>query len=211
MNKIISICFVLVILLPLPRIFAWEYPSNESGYPYKDSEEDLVDQWNTYTRNCTSYVMWKINQTGKSFNNNPTGPNGNTTTMGNAGSWDEHAADIGYTVDNTPNIGDAMNWEAYSGGAGSAGHVAWVEKVNPNGTVFLSEWNWNYGNGKYNERDGYRGDNYLHIVNSSSSSCTLIQNREIGSGQNLNCSGNNIQVLPETVFSYGSNINLKSI
>ncbi len=200
-----------MIIFPLQKTLAWEYPSNDSGYPYRDSEEDLVDQWNTYTRNCTSYVMWKINQTGMSFNNNPTGPNGNSTTMGNAGNWDEHASNIGYTVDSNPGAGDVMNWEANSGGAGSAGHVAWVEKVNDNGTVFLSEWNWNYGDGLYSERNGYSGDHYLHIATTSVLNCTQIQNITINSGQNLNCSSSNVRVLPESLFSSGSSINLKSI
>jgi len=174
MKTFFLILLLILTVIPITKIFAWEYPNNANNYPYKDSEEDVIDQWNTYTRNCTSYVMWKINSAGKTFNNNPTGPNGNSVTMG------------------------------------SAGHVAWVEKINTNGTVFISEWNWNYGDGFYNERDGYSGDHYSHIINSGSSSCSTIQNRTVSSGQNLNCISGTILVLPETLFSNGSNVNLKS-
>jgi surface antigen len=102
-----------------------------------------------------------------------------------------------------------MNWEANSGGAGTAGHVAWVERINSNNTVFLSEWNWNYGDGLYNERDGYSGDHYLHILDSGS--CSNLTNKVVSSGQSLNCNSSNMTVRPESHFQNGSNVNLKSI
>mgnify|MGYP001176888807 CR=1 FL=1 len=188
-------------------VYAWEFPNNQSGYPYASSTKDEVDQWNTYTRNCTSYTMWKINQAGVVFNNNPTGPNGQTATMGNAENWDNAASSIGYNSSTTASIGNPVNWESNSGGAGNAGHVAWVERINTNGSVFISEWNWNWGDGNYNERNGVNGDHYISISNSN----IIIQNLVINSGQVYNRSvstNGTITILPETTFVNGSTVNL---
>lgn len=193
------------------KILAWQYPNNATGYPYANSPGDEVDQWNTYTRNCTSYVMWKINQAGVPFHNNPTGPNGLTSKMGNAENWDNAASYIGYSVSSTPSVGNPVNWDAYNGGSGSAGHVAWVEGINTNGTVFISEWNYNYGDGNYNERNSVNGDHYLHIVSSCASGNAVILNKSVLSGEAFNCSVSsnyNINVLPETTFQNGSSIHL---
>ncbi len=207
--KILILVFFTV-LIP-NKIYAWEYPSNSTGYPYADSPEDEVDQWNTYTRNCTSYVMWKINQAGVPFHNNPTGPNGLTSKMGNAENWDTAASYIGYSVSTTPSVGNPVNWDANNGGSGSAGHVAWVEKINTNGTVFISEWNYNYGDGNYNERGSASGDHYLQITSSCSSGSTTIQNMTVVSGQTFNCSvasNSSISILPDSTFQNGSSVNL---
>lgn len=206
--KLILISTILLLLPSTVNATDWVYPSNESDYPYATSARNVVDQWNTYTRNCTSYAMWKINQAGLAFNNNPTGPNGQSTTLGNAGSWDEHASDIGYTVNNTPTVGNPVNWEAGSGGAGSAGHVAWVEQINADNSVFISEWNWNYADGNYNERNNLSGDHYIQLLSSCSS---VISNKTVTSGQTFNCtqiSGGSITILPETKFQVGSTVNL---
>ncbi len=210
MRNVIKIV-VLITILFAPAIkveAAFLYPNNDLNYPYRSSPQGQVDQWNTFTRNCTSYAMWKINQAGLSFNNNPTGPNGSSTTMGNASTWDERAASIGYTVNNTPSVGNPVNWEANSGGAGGAGHVAWVEQVHANNLVFISEWNWNWGDQKYNERNNTYGDHYIKLINSGSTSCSTITNTVVNSGQSLNCSGNEIKVHPESFFYSGSTINL---
>ncbi|MEP7103794.1 MAG: CHAP domain-containing protein [Candidatus Dojkabacteria bacterium] len=212
MKKLKLLTFSLLIAILMPSIvFAWTYPSNEVDYPYANSPEDEIDQWNTFTRNCTSYVMWKINQAGLFFNNNPTGPNGQNTTMGDAGSWDEHAAQIGYTVDSNPSIGNPANWEPNSGGAGTAGHVAWVEQVHSNNTLFISEWNWNYGDGKYFERDNVSGDHYLHLINATSTCSSTISNKTVSSGETFNCSASNggsITVSPSATFQIGSSVHL---
>lgn len=206
--------FKLLILIALifttlsSHVYAWVYSNNVTGYPYANSIKDQVDQWNTYTRNCTSYAMWKINQSGLPFNNNPTGPNGRSITMSHAKYWDENASYIGYTVDNIPTVGNPVNWESNSGGAGDYGHVAWVEQVHTNNSVFISEWNWNWGDGNYNERDYIYGDHYLHLTNGCSS---VIKNKTVNSGVTFNCSqpsGGIITVSPETTFISGSNVRL---
>ncbi len=209
--KILAFNFIILSLLTTST-FAFTYPDNETNYPYVDDEMGVVDQWSTYTKNCTSYVMWKINQAGLPFHNDPTGPNGSSTTMGNASTWDERAQTIGYTANSSPSVGNPVNWEINSGGAGSAGHVAWVEQVNSDNSIFISEWNWNWGDGKYNERTSTGGNNYIHLLNSNQGSIT-ISNKTVVSGQTYTynvSNSNSITVLPETRFHLGSNINLKS-
>lgn len=62
--------------------------------------------------------------------------------LGNASTWNERAQAQGFPVDRSPRAGDIAVWEAYSNGALWAGHVAYVESVNGNGTITISEWNW---------------------------------------------------------------------
>lgn len=62
---------------------------------------------------------------------------------GNASSWASLARSSGFSVTSTPSVGDVMQT---SSGAGGYGHVAVVEDVYPDGSVFVSEMNfggWN--------------------------------------------------------------------
>lgn len=63
--------------------------------------------------------------------------------FGNAGSWAVSAGSMGYWVDNTPrNTGDALVFSpGQEGASGVYGHVAVVEKVNPDGSIEISESN----------------------------------------------------------------------
>ncbi|MEG4322119.1 MULTISPECIES: S8 family serine peptidase, partial [unclassified Microcoleus] len=74
--------------------------------------------------NCTWYVNGRLQQLGYS-----------TTALnklsGNAYDWDNQAAAAGISMSNTPQLGDIAQWES--------GHVAVVEKVNPGGTILISE------------------------------------------------------------------------
>lgn len=62
--------------------------------------------------------------------------------LGNAHTWDERAASQGFPIDRSPRAGDVAVWEAWTNGARGVGHVAYVESVNHNGTITISEWNW---------------------------------------------------------------------
>jgi len=89
--------------------------------------------WNPSTggygyRNCTDYVSWKIRSQG---NYVPAG-------LGNANSWDNN-----YPSDSSPSVGDAA-----VSNAGFYGHVMYVEAVNGNGTITISDYN-RAGTGKY--------------------------------------------------------------
>jgi LysM repeat protein len=61
----------------------------------------------------------------------------NVTWRGDAGYWYANAAAQGYPVGPTPKVGAIMvTWESW------AGHVAYVEAVNPDGSWVVSEMNW---------------------------------------------------------------------
>ncbi len=61
----------------------------------------------------------------------------NVTWNGDAGYWYANASAQGYAVGPTPKVGSIMvTWESW------AGHVAYVEAVNPDGSWVVSEMNW---------------------------------------------------------------------
>lgn len=61
--------------------------------------------------------------------------------MGNGNMWANSARALGYWVDNTPrHVGDIMVFRAGQEGSDSSyGHVAIVEKINPDGSIVTSE------------------------------------------------------------------------
>jgi surface antigen len=134
------------------------------GYPYANAIPNTQDDWNFFTRNCTSYVAWKINRDfgaflpQKYFVNDMTGPNGRTARFGHANNWDNAATQIGYLVDTFPQRGDIAVWEY---GSSALGHVAYVESVNADKSVNISE----YSSYQYNYRTYVRADKYIHITN----------------------------------------------
>ena len=62
------------------------------------------------------------------------------STWGNANNWANTAASAGYTVNNRPSAGAIMQSTA-----GAYGHVAYVESVNSNGSITVSEMNYGHG------------------------------------------------------------------
>ncbi len=58
---------------------------------------------------------------------------------GNASTWASYARGSGYQVNNTPRVGAVMQ-DSYS--AGGYGHVAVVESVNADGSIYISEMNY---------------------------------------------------------------------
>ncbi len=69
------------------------------------------------------------------------------STWGNASNWANAAASSGYTVNNTPKVGAIMQTTQ-----GYYGHVAYVEGVNSNGSVRVSEMNYGHGAGVVTSR-----------------------------------------------------------
>ncbi|WP_323704040.1 CHAP domain-containing protein [Mammaliicoccus sp. Dog046] len=59
------------------------------------------------------------------------------STWGNANNWANAAAQSGYTVNNSPKAGAVLQTTA-----GGYGHVAYVDKVNSDGSIQLSEMNY---------------------------------------------------------------------
>ena len=108
-----------------------DYPAPWRAPTPKDS---MIDTWRYYNRECTSFVAWRLHS-----RNAFEMPH----AIGNAGYWGTWAKNNGYPVNSTPAVG-SVAWF-------SAGHVAWVEAVNNNGTVLIEEYNYDY-NGNYHER-----------------------------------------------------------
>ncbi|MBQ6313296.1 LysM peptidoglycan-binding domain-containing protein [Candidatus Saccharibacteria bacterium] len=63
--------------------------------------------------------------------------------LGNASSWAINAANAGYTVSWAPN-GVPVAGAVFQTGGGWYGHVGYVEAVNPDGSIVISEMNYNY-------------------------------------------------------------------
>ncbi|MEU9509979.1 CHAP domain-containing protein [Micromonospora sp. NPDC048170] len=108
------------------------YPAGDD-YPYK-GQSSGNDPWNFYKGQCTSFAAWALrSRVGVPFNNQYGG-----TLWGNARDWVAAAGRAGVPVHNSPQPGDL----AVSLG-GSYGHVAFVTKVNSNGTFEVDEYNYN--------------------------------------------------------------------
>lgn len=115
------------------------YPSNLANSNYYNP---VVDPWGMYSRQCVSYTAWKVYQ-----------KNGYMPYwggVGNANQWPGNARAAGIPVTSTPRAGSVGVIMA-----GQYGHVVWVESVNGDGTINISQYNfWNAGGsgwGHYSE------------------------------------------------------------
>lgn len=100
-----------------------------NSYPYADRcPRDNVGYIvvGGYVCQCTSYAGWKAQEYFGIY----------ISSWGDAKNWGNTASRLGYVVDNNP----APHTIAYST-SGIYGHVMWVESVNANGTINLSEYN----------------------------------------------------------------------
>ncbi|MFJ7215205.1 CHAP domain-containing protein [Amycolatopsis sp. NPDC098790] len=97
------------------------------------AQGSLWDSWGYENRECTSFVAWRLHA--RNAFEMP-------RAIGNAGAWGAWFAQHGYAVDSSPAVGAI---------AESAGHVAWVEAVNGDGSVTVEEYN-ETAPGVYNER-----------------------------------------------------------
>lgn len=179
-NKLIKL--VLIITFGLSNANAG-FEEDIGGCPPTNNVTSRSDQYGFYSCQCTSYVAWKINQNGVELHNNYIEVNGVNNYIGNyyssinnetisrlshAGNWDNAVETIGISVDNHPQTGDIAVWDPQSGGTGWAGHVAYVESVNPNGSVNVSEYNFGIPLG-YAERNNITADHYIHVGGNTNS------------------------------------------
>lgn len=99
---------------------------------------DQISYWGMGAgHNCTNYVAWKL------ISNGVGRPN---IGLGDAGQWAESAIANGIGVDRVPAVGAVAQWNAYASNMGMYGHVAYVEKVNDDGTILISEDAWRPNN-----------------------------------------------------------------
>lgn len=111
--------------------------SNSIRPSYTTSSHDTeytsptLNHQNLYTAGqCTWYVFNRRAQAGLPI----------STYWSDAKYWAANASSDGFTVNHTPTVGAIMQ-STY----GYYGHVAYVERVNPDGSILISEMNYTYG------------------------------------------------------------------
>ncbi len=154
--KTISVCVIFISLISnISSVGAYstgdDYPSK-----YKNAAKDsIVDEWNFYNRECTSFVAWCLNsRNGVNFTNQYMG----LSRWGHAKNWISAAQSIGITVDMYPKTGSVACLTT-----GTYGHVAWVKSVSGD-NIEIEEYNYN-SNGNFNTRTINRNSmsGYIHI------------------------------------------------
>lgn len=135
-------------------------PAAEHLYPYESTTR--IGPWGFTTRHATDYVAWRFFERDVPFSATMPGPNGTAGRFGDPATWATHAAGIGFRVDSVARAGAIAQWNAGEQGAGGAGHVAYVERVNPDGSVVVSELDWSVEYG-YSQRTLVRAPRYIHI------------------------------------------------
>ncbi len=122
-----------------PELYRGSSYTGENTYPWQydcpHRQDDYVTYWEDYFNGwqkigglvceCVSYAGWKAYE---QF--------GITVAWGNAYSWDDSARHNGYRVDHDP----APNTIGQADG-GMWGHVFWVEDVNIDGSINVTEYN----------------------------------------------------------------------
>lgn len=115
----------------------WQNPAVFIGvntYPWSEQcpeqADTFITSWNGnnlggYVCECVSYVAWKVYES-----------YGIIVNWGHAKYWDDMARTMLYTVNNEPEAG-AVGVENNS----NYGHVFWVESVNSDGSIAMSDYN----------------------------------------------------------------------
>lgn len=99
------------------------------------SEQDtIVDNWGLYNRECVSYTAWKVASTGRFVPH--------FGGYGNANQWPSTTARYGIPNGSTPVAGSVAIWYV-----GAYGHSMYVEAVNGDGTITVSDYNNNADGG----------------------------------------------------------------
>jgi len=108
-------------------------PACGGGYPAKwcDVPQDSTfDNWGMYNRECVSYTAFRVAASGRYM------PGWGWRSMGNANQWDDAARADGIPVDGSPRAGDVA-----ISNSGAYGHAMYVESVNGDGTINISQYN----------------------------------------------------------------------
>jgi surface antigen len=113
-------------------------PTCGGGYPgvwCNAPQDSIIDSWGMYNRECVSYTAFRVAASGR---NMPYWGG-----RGNANQWDDNARAAGIPVDGSPRAGDVA-----ISNSGAFGHAMYVESVNGNGTINISQYNVNL-DGRY--------------------------------------------------------------
>lgn len=106
-------------------------PACGGGYPARWCEipmDSAVDSWGMYNRQCVSYTAWKVASTGRYMPY--------WGGIGNANQWDDNARAQGIPTGSTPQPGSVA-----ISNAGYYGHAMYVESVNSDGSINISQYN----------------------------------------------------------------------
>ena len=108
-------------------------PTCGGGYPAKWCNipmDTVLDTWGMYNRECVSYTAFRVAASGRYM------PGWGWQSRGNAKQWDDNARAAGIPTDSSPRAGDVA-----ISNAGFYGHSMYVESVNANGTINISQYN----------------------------------------------------------------------
>lgn len=143
----------LVLLLAVPALTLTGAPAASAAsatgddYPWRLDRISRADAFGFTTRQCTSFVAWRLAQRGTWIHSRQ--------GWGNARNWDEATRRLGHRVGRTPVVGAVAHWNGhersplYTGGprlsgtmtAGAYGHVAWVQHVHSDGSASVVHYN----------------------------------------------------------------------
>lgn len=106
--------------------------------------DPTLDPWGTYTGQCVSWVMWRLNKqldsTGEPWKLTAAGLG--TAGRMNGYQMSDSFASAGYKTDMKPARGSVAWWGANAHGMGPYGHVAIVEEVDlESNRVYISQYN----------------------------------------------------------------------
>ncbi|HWZ65726.1 MAG TPA: CHAP domain-containing protein [Patescibacteria group bacterium] len=117
------------------------FQARGGGYPsfWADLAMDsTADDWGMYNRECVSYAAFRVAASGRHMPY--------WGGVGNANQWPSNAQAAGIPVSNVPKAGDVAIWMA-----GYYGHAMYVESVNGDGSIIISEYNYDWS-GRYSQR-----------------------------------------------------------
>lgn len=106
-------------------------PACGGGYPARWCNvpmDSTVDDWGMYNRECVSYTAFRVAASGRYMPY--------WGGVGNANQWDENARAAGIPTDYSPRAGDVA-----ISNAGYYGHAMYVESVNADGSINISQYN----------------------------------------------------------------------
>ena len=106
--------------------------------------------------NCTEFAFGRALEKGLITSGSGIG----AKIRGHAGQWDDQAG----SWSSKAKANSFAVWDANTGGALADGHVAFVERVNSDGSFVVSEFNWNNGDGKFNSRPITLGSNSFNTA-----------------------------------------------
>ncbi|MEG4804056.1 S8 family serine peptidase [Microcoleus sp. ARI1-B5] len=149
---------------PIPQV-----PINSNSANYRNGAVNpFAYRWQGQ---CTWYAYGRMLETGLL----PAAIKKNALFLGNAGLWRNDALKVGLPVTSTPTAGarGLVVWPPNTKGAGSVGHVAFLEEVYPDGRVRITEANWPTGSG-IKERiltpAQYAGVSFVRLENAQTNS-----------------------------------------